>query len=132
MTTTINFTTRPTTLDDLPDYAQAGPQVATITDATQFIRFPELGRLLLAAVAEARNLGLEVTDEGAITVPLTEEQIEAKVEAAQRSWDYERDRYLAAVEDPTSIDQGYLRNSVDRFASAEGLPAIEWPAEVSS
>lgn len=129
---TQQFKTRPTSIDDLPDYAQQGHRLATVNLSDKFVGYPELGRILMDALIEARRAGLSISDDGEIVIPLAADEIEAKVEAAQRSWDYDRDRYLTALDDPAKIEQDYLRRTVDKFAEREGLAPIEWDAAVSA
>lgn len=122
---TITYTTRPTTFDDLNDYERAGHIVATV-NSDFIVKHPSLGMHLLAAISEAPRLGMVVED-GVISVPLTDAELEAKLTAAQRSWDASRDWYEAARADAAATES-WKRHSVDRWATAEGLPAIEWPA----
>jgi hypothetical protein len=121
--------TRPTSYDNLADYQREGHLVAQIT-AEYAVRFPSLGQHLLAALAEAKHLGLEVED-GTIRIARTTDELDASLASEQRSWDHIRDYYLKAVDDPASITEPYRRGWVDTFATNEGLPAIEWP-EVSA
>ena len=114
---------RPTSPDELDDYERQGHRVANI-DSSYITRYPSLGMHLLAALAEAAHLGLEVKEDGEIIIPLTEEELTRKVESAQRSWDYgkkQHEEYLESGEWPT---YSYLWNN---YLTAEGIEAPKKP-----
>lgn len=123
--------TRPECHEDLEDY-QTNPHVVAKIDAPYLVRYPSLGLHLLAALNEAKTLGLRVSNDGEILLPRSDVELNAALRQAQSVWDGNRDRYLRAAADPASITEGYQRNWVNRFAEAENLPAIVWDAEVSA
>jgi hypothetical protein len=124
----ITWISRPSSIEDLAEHERRPHVIAEVPGLQWCTAYPEVGRHLLAALGAATEHGLTVDPEGRITVPLTEEEQTAAVVSAQRSWDYSRDRYLAAVEDPASVT-GYARSGVNAFAAREGRDPIDWPAD---
>ena len=117
---------RPESPEDLEEYYRRGHEVATIP-SDYITRFPSLGMHLLAALAEAERLGLQV-ENGAITIPLTQEELDAKIKSAQRSWDTGKemhDKYLADGEWPK---YSYVWNS---YLLAEGIEAPTKPEDAA-
>lgn len=129
MAETSTTTTRPTSYDDLTDWQKQGHQVAAVTPEF-VVRYPSLGQHLLAALAEAEHLGMTVVD-GVITIELTDDELQRKLKAEQRSWDTTRDWYHAAVADPSAIDS-WKHSSINAWATREGLDPIAWDDEASS
>ncbi|MEO5317634.1 hypothetical protein PV761_03435 [Arthrobacter sp. CC3] len=118
--------TRPTSPADLEDYQTRGHRVATIP-SDYITRYPSLGQHLLAALAEAGRLGLAIED-GEIVIPLTETELDNKLQSAQRSWDAGKelhDKYLADGEWPK---YSYVWGS---YLTAEGIATPEKPEHVS-
>lgn len=120
---------RPVTFTDLPEHSQRGATIATFPSPDLTLEFPSLGAHLVAAVSEARALGL-IYDAGEIRVPLDEGQMEARLATAQRDWDATGEAYERALVDPASIE-GWRRSSVNWWANREGLPTVAWPKEES-
>jgi hypothetical protein len=118
--------TRPETHEDLPDYLTEGHMVALVA-ADYLVRFPTLGLHLLAALGEAKGLGLHVTDEGKVMLPKSDAELNTALRQQQETWDRARANYNEARVDPSSITNQYARNAVDRWAAAESQPAIVWP-----
>jgi len=120
---------RPESVEDLTDWQRKGHHLATIT-AGSITRHPSLGQHLLAALAEADRLGLQVENDE-IVIPLNEEELEKALRSAQRSWDYNQTAYTEAVADPSSAE-GWRRSGINSWASEEGLPTVEWPADAEA
>ena len=83
---------------------------------------------LLAALAEAERLGLQVGDGGEIKIALTDEELDNKVKSAQRSWDAGKemhDKYLADGEWP---QYSYVWNP---YLTAEGIEAPTKPEDAA-
>jgi len=120
------YTTRPVMVEDLDARLLRGHEIAHIT-AARLVDYPTLGQRLFAALVEAQSLDLDVTD-GTITIPLTPDEEEQALAAAQRRWDHARDTYEKAAADPSSV-RSWERLGVNEFAAAEGLPKIDWTAQ---
>lgn len=117
---------RPTSPDDIEEYYRRGHRVAEIP-ADYITRYPSLGMHLLAALAEAERLGLTVKD-GEITIELTDEELDRKIQSAQRSWDVGKemhDKYLADGEWPQYY---YLW---DAYLKAEGIEKPKKPEDAA-
>lgn len=69
-------TTRPECHEDLEDY-QTNPHVLVKIDASYLVRYPSLGLHLLAALDEAKTLGLRVSNDGEILLPREAENLPA-------------------------------------------------------
>lgn len=118
--------TRPETIEDIPDYRredhtfiQVDPQFLT-TDIA-------VGAAMLNLIAAARASEIfEVSEDGEfkVTVPLTDKEIETRVKDAQRSWDYDAERYEKACTGQEVPD--YFRNSINIWAKDEGRDTIDW------
>jgi len=116
---------RPTTYDDLPDYARQGHLVATI--AAEFVvKYPSLGQHLLSALAEAERLGMTVQG-GEIRLERTTEELDEALANHQRIWDNAEERYRKAFADPSTVE-GVWQGIVNRHAADEGYPAIDFEA----
>ena len=121
---------RPSTHDDLPNYAKATVlatfQTHEITDRS------ELTAAYAAFVKAAERIG-GVVKEGTVSLPLTRVQLDKKLADAQRTWDTLNKRYTEvrqAVEnnDLRSLEQrwqDYEHNSLRRHAVTEGLPLFD-------
>lgn len=114
--------TRPASPEDLEEYYRRGHSVATIP-ADYITRYPSLGMHLLAALAEAERLGLQV-ENGEITIPLTEEELDHKVKSAQRSWDTGKEMHDKYLADGAWPKYSYGWNS---YLTAEGIEAPQKP-----
>jgi len=113
--------TRPETIDDLTPYERQGHDVATITPAN-ITRHPALGQHLLAALAEAERLGLEIVED-TIRIPLTDDEQAARVATAQRNWDTGKSYYDRAVAgEPLETWAHY---TVKRWCKDEGIDIPE-------
>lgn len=118
---------RPESHDDLTDWQRQGHLVAQIP--SEFLtRHPALGAHLLAAVAEADRLGLVREEDGSIRIPLTDDELDAKVRSEQRSWDYNAERWEKSMQGDAEACPSYLRYSVDQWARSEGRDAVDWDA----
>lgn len=118
---------RPANHADLPDYVREGHRVAHI-EAEYVVKYPSLGQHLLAALAEAERLGLDV-EAGTITLPKTTEELDKELADAQQSWDYSHERYANAASDPSVVEPGIWRKITNDWARENDLPEIEWDAE---
>lgn len=114
--------TRPSSPEDLEEYNRRGHSVATIP-ADYITRHPSLGMHLLAALAEAERLGLQV-ENGEITIPLTDEELDYKVKAAQRSWDSGKELYEKYLADGEWPKYYYIWSS---YLTAEGIESPKKP-----
>ena len=118
---------RPETHDDLYDHQRQGHLVAIIP--SEFItRYPSLGHHLLAAIAEADHLGLIRDDDGAIRIAQTDGELDAKLDSAQRSWDYSAERWEKSMAGDPAACPSYMRTTLDMWAKAEGRDLVDWSA----
>ena len=121
---------RPSTHDDLPDYAKA--TVLATFQTHEIIDRPELTAAYAAFVKAAERIGGVVKD-GTVTLPLTRVQLDQKLADAQRTWDTLNKRYTEvrqAVEnnDLRSLEQrwqDYEHYGLRRHATEEGLPVFD-------
>lgn len=120
--------TKPQTIEDLPRHEREPHRFAQI-DLTYLTVDLDLAAALLAVVAAARKTTeFEVSEEGneiMISFPLTEKEMGQKVAAAQRIWDYQRERYDALYTGTEKVES-WARYQVDRYAEDEGLEAPDW------
>lgn len=97
----------------------------TIESAPVFAKVAELGKLLEGCGLTVKMVGSNLT----ATRAKSPAEMTRMLISEQSAWDDLRKRYLEAIEDPSSVTDSWRRNSIDRHAKNEGLPAIEWPAE---
>lgn len=118
---------RPENFEDLPSWERPPVKVATV-DVSQLATVdPPLAHAMLALLETADNAGLQVDRElGEVSRPLTGKERKSLLAAAQRTWDYKRDRYVEAIANPAAFDERY-RWAADSHAREEGLPPVEWP-----
>lgn len=116
---------RPESHDDLSDWQRQGHLVAQIP-SEHLTRHPALGAHLLAAVAEADRIGLIREEDGSIRIPLTDEELDAKVKVEQRSWDYSAERWEKSMAGDAQACPSYMRSSVDSWANSEGRDLVDW------
>lgn len=125
---------RPSNFSDIAEWQRRPDTVAsidlslvdlTIESAPVFAKVAELGQLLEACGLNVQMDGSKLkADRSKTPAQLTNMLIKE-----QADWDRSRKRYLEAIEDPSSVEDKWIRDSIDRHAKDEGLPAIEWPAE---
>lgn len=115
---------RPAVAADIDAYYLKGHTVAVI-HSENLIRYPSLGKHLLASLAEAAHLGLEV-GEGEIIIPLTDEEIARKIETEGRSWDFGKEAYEKYLNDGEWPKYTYLW---DKYLTAEGIEAPTKPED---
>lgn len=125
---------RPSNFSDIAEWQRSPDTVAsidlslvdlTIESAPVFTKVAELGQLLEACGLNVKMDGSRLkADRSKTPAQLTNMLIKE-----QADWDKARKRYLEAIEDPSSVEELWIRNSIDRHAKDEGLPAIEWPAD---
>lgn len=118
---------RPDSHDDLIDWQRQGHLVAQIP-SEHLTRHPSLGAHLLAAVAEADRLGLVREDDGSIRIPLTDDELDAKVKSEQRSWDYNAERWEKSIQGDPEACPTYMRSTLDAWAKADGRDLVDWAA----
>lgn len=112
---------RPSNPSDLDKWQLRGHVIATIP-SDHITKYPSLGQHLLAALAEADRLGLD-RDGDDIVIPLTEAELDAKVKSAQRSWDYDKATYEAALAGEDI--EGWRLSSMHNWCKAEGIEIPE-------
>lgn len=127
---------RPTEFEDLSDYDQQGPKVASF-DLSLFLSLPR--KTLIRVLKTIESLDKDVADgllgkDGSIDdgdeiiyrlLP-TEKDRERKLRSAQYSWDRSKELYEKALTEPDSVAR-YMRWNVDDWAKNENKPAIQWP-----
>lgn len=127
---------RPTKFEDLNDYSQQGPMVATF-NYVDFLSLPR--KTLIRILKTIESLDKDVADglmdkEGSFNsredlvyrFRPTEEDREKKLRAAQSEWDRTKKRYEDALEDAASVPD-WMHWFINQWAEQEGKPAIEWP-----
>lgn len=121
---------RPEEFEHLTDYQRQGHKVAMVF-SDQIIRYPSLGLHLLAALAEADRLGLEV-ENGEIVIPLTTAELDSKLAQAQRNWESSAKSYADALADPAGDLPEWRRQSINGWAEENGRTAIVWPDDAEA
>ncbi|GAA1412079.1 hypothetical protein AUR04nite_00050 [Glutamicibacter uratoxydans] len=125
---------RPSSFSDVDAWRRSDDNIASIDltsvelsakTALVYVKVAELGELL-----EACGLKVEMSGAGLkATRAKSPLELTRMLEAEQKSWDEARKKYLEAIQDPASIENDWLRQSIDRHAKNEGMPPVEWPAE---
>lgn len=127
---------RPTKFEDLSDYNQQGPMIATFNHAY----FPSLPRKTLIRVLKTvESMDKDVADglldkKGDINsgedlvhrLRPTKEDRAKKLRNAQSEWDRTKKRYEDARTDPASAPD-WMHWLINQWAEAEGKPTIQWP-----
>lgn len=120
---------RPETVDDLQEHERKAHEFVRVD--LQFITTDvAVGAALLTLIDVARKSSTFVVDEDGqflITVPLTTDELDSRLRAAQRSWDYNRDDYAKATADVNAVEK-WRRTGIDYWAKGEGLTPIAWDA----
>lgn len=127
---------RPTKFEDLSDYNQLGPMIATFNHV-DFLSLPR--KTLIRVLKTVESLDKDVADgildkKGSINsgedlvyrLRPTEEDREKKLRAAQSEWDRTKKRYEDALVDPASVSD-WMHWLINQWAEAEGKPTIKWP-----
>jgi hypothetical protein len=112
---------RPTTWQDLPDHDRRGDEVAR-WNTYNAMGYPSIAKHLVAAAEAAVRAGLVVTNDG-IYEKLSPEQLEEKLQRAQRHWDSMQEKYKVAVDFPHKKSDDMW--SINNWAKQNGFPAIE-------
>lgn len=117
---------RPETIEDVPSYQrdphtfiQVDPQFLT-TDIT-------VGAAILNLIVAARASDVfEVSEDGEfkVTLPLTDVEIQQRISAAQRSWDYDEADY-EKVNNGEHIET-WRKSAIDNWVKQEGRDPIDW------
>lgn len=122
---------RPEKFEDLPKYERQDHEIASINlrEVTQVST--KLGMALLGLLDAAERGGYIVDrtsgfDRATLFRPQSEEERKRALESAQSLWNKTHSRYLAAVSDPSSVTEEWIKQSVDRHAEDEGLAPIDW------
>lgn len=126
---------RPTKFEDLNDYNQQGPMVATFNHVN-FLSLPR--KTLIRVLKTIESLDKDVADglldkQGSIETGEdlvyrfrpTEKDREKKLRNAQSEWDRTKKRYEDALTDPASVPD-WMHWLIDQWAEAEGKPTIKW------
>nr|DAK80766.1 MAG TPA: hypothetical protein [Caudoviricetes sp.] len=127
---------RPTKFEDLNNYDQQGPMVATFNHVI-FLSLPRktLIRVLKTVESLDKNVAdgildrrgsIETGEDLVYRFRPTEKDREKKLRNAQSEWDRTKKRYEDALVDPTSTPD-WMHWLINQWAEAEGKPAIEWP-----
>ena len=126
----------PTKFEDLSDYNQQGPMIATFNHAG----FLSLSRKTLIRVLKTiESLDKEVADgildkRGSLNsgedlvyrFRPTEEDRKKKLRSAQSEWDRTKKRYEDALTNPASVPD-WMHWLINQWAEVEGKPTIQWP-----
>ena len=128
--------TRPTKFEDLSEYNQQGPKVASFYPSL-FLTFPR--KILIRVLKTIESLdkgvadglldkegGIDDNDEIIYRFRPTEKDRERKLRSAQYSWDRSKELYEKALTDPDSVPR-YMRWTVDEWAKNENKPVAQWP-----
>jgi hypothetical protein len=116
---------RPRTFADLEDFNTA-PHEFIKADPQFVMRDIAVGHAFLALLEALRTSPeFDLTEDGEIkaTVPLTEEEMTAKLRSAQSSWDASKAWYEQAEEKHV---ESWKRYSINAWARREGLEPIDW------
>ena len=128
--------TRPIKFEDLSNYTQRGPTIATFNHV-DLLSLPR--KTIIRVLKTIESLDKDVADglldkQGSIEtgedltyrLQPTEEVREKKLRNAQSEWDRTKKRYEDALADPTSVPD-WTHWPINQWAETEGKPAIEWP-----
>jgi len=121
---------RPTDHSDLDDYQTHG---TTIFNWYQDLaKYPEVEQHIVRAKVEARKLGFELTN-SEVRVPLTEKELDTKVEEIQKRYDLGLDLYAELVAGPRYYSDFTWseKNRVDYYAEREGIVSPEKVEKIS-
>lgn len=119
---------RPETHADLPEHEltrRTGTVAVDLTDPASLRALADMidaHRALGGTVAQA-----EYGDSVEFTRPTSTAELERALRTAQNSWDYFEKAWHEAVEQIRYPGQQYMRDSIDRWAKAEGRVAVDWP-----
>lgn len=127
---------RPTKFEDLNEYDQQGPTIATFNHV-DFLSLPRKTFIRIIKTIEsldkdvARGIldkhgSIETGEDLVYRLRPTEKARERKLRVAQSEWDCTKKRYEEALVDPNSVPT-WFRWSVNLWAEQEGEPTIEWP-----
>lgn len=121
--------TRPESVADLDEHERA-PHEFVKVDLQHLTRDVTVGAAVLNLIEAARSSEHFSVDEDGlfvVSVPLTEAELQRKVESAQRSWDYTQTDYHAARDGAKHIES-WRRHGIDRWARDEAQAPIDWAA----
>lgn len=127
---------RPTKFEDLSDYDQLGPMIATFNHV-DLLSLPR--KTIIRVLKTIESLDKDVADglldkKGSINtgedlvyrLQPTKEVREKKLRNAQSEWDRTKKRYEDALTDPASAPN-WMHWLINQWAEAEGKPTIQWP-----
>lgn len=127
---------RPVKFEDLNDYNQQGPMIATFNHVN-LLSLPR--KTIIRVLKTLESLDKDVADgildkKGSIETGEdlvyrfrpTEKDREKKLRAAQSEWDRTKKRYEDALEDTASVPD-WMHWLINQWAEQEGKPTIEWP-----
>lgn len=118
---------RPESIQDLADHEKTPHEFFRIDlqHLTRDVAVGAAARELIDAARRSEYFDVDEDGQFLVSVPLTEAELRLKVESAQRSWDYNRDAYEAALVGSRKVESWH-RYSVDQWAKSEGLESIDW------
>lgn len=122
---------RPEDFEDFPDWEKQGAHVVSI-DSGVLSDFPDLAAAFYAVIHMAGAEPALEWKNSVLSLKKTEDEKAEQLERAQETWDKRHAKYLAATADPRTFDKDNpagVKNEVDRFATANGLPTIDWPPD---
>jgi hypothetical protein len=128
--------TRPTKFEDLDDYNQQGPMVATFNHA-YFLSLPRKPLIRILKTIESMDKevaeglldkqgSIETGEDLVYRLRPTEKDRERKLRNAQHTWDRCKELYEKFLTDPDSVPH-YMRWNIEEWAKNENKPAIQWP-----
>lgn len=127
---------RPAKFEDLNNYDQQGPMIATF-NCVNLLSLPRKTLILVLKTIESMDKdvadglldkqgSLETGEDLVYRLRPTEKDRERKLRAAQSEWDRAKKRYEDALEDTTAVPD-WMRWTINKWAEQEGKPTIEWP-----
>lgn len=126
---------RPTKFEDLSDYDQQGPRIATVNHVEPLSL---TRKTLIRVLKTVESLDKDVADgildkKGSFDsgedlvyrFRPTEKDRERKLRNAQSEWDRTKKRYEDALTDPASVPD-WMHWLINQWAEQEGEPTIDW------
>lgn len=117
---------KPASFDDLPAWQREPRRLVSISDRAAIDRIPGATVALGAFLDVCRAHGATISQDGTHTVimPLSEEELEQKLQQARRGWDTLRDLYEKWINEGKVPKYG-SDLSVRKWAEQEGLKSPE-------
>lgn len=124
---------RPEKFTDLDQKTRRGHEVLSFDPAHILLLNTQVLARVLDLIDALEEVGMTGSVEDlrhnqkmTIVVPLSAKEKADKLDDAQWRWDRNKTKYEKALADPASLEQ-WEHWSIDQWAKAEGLPAIDWP-----